>query len=84
MPFKSSNIPSKIFYSTIGAEILRIGRASSTAESFTMSSKHVIQRMKNQGADQKQLVRVLKRTYGRHEELKKFEANAAKFVLSLL
>ena len=30
MPYKSSNIPSKIFYSSIGAEILRIGRASTT------------------------------------------------------
>ena len=29
MPFKCSNIPNKMFYSTIGAEVLRICRATS-------------------------------------------------------
>ena len=45
MPYKSSNMPSKIFYSTIGAEVLRLGRASSTPDKFVVSCKTVIERM---------------------------------------
>ena len=83
MPYKSSNMPSKIFYSTIGAEVLRLGRASSTPDKFVVPCKAFIQRMLRQGAEYKQLVRVLKRTYGRHYVLKKFGRNAAEFVTSL-
>ena len=83
MPYKSSNIPSKTFYATIGAEILRIGRASSTPKSFSCAGKQIVQRMLRQGADANKLSKILKRTYGRHEVLKKFGVNAAQFVLSL-
>ena len=34
MPYKSSNIPSKIFYSSLGAKILRIGRATMSTTAF--------------------------------------------------
>ena len=39
MPFSSSNMPSKIFYSTIGAEILRIARATTKTDDFITSGK---------------------------------------------
>ena len=84
MPFKCSNMPSKIFYSTIGAEILRIGRASSTIGPFIKSAKSIIERMKDQGAQPKKLTDILKRTYGRHDVLKKFAADSVKFVSSLI
>ena len=61
MPFKCSNIPSKIFYSTIGAEILRIGRASSTVEPFIKSAKSIIEQMKDQGAHPKKIDRHFKK-----------------------
>ena len=83
MPFKSSNIPSKIFYSTLGAEVLRIGRASSNTDDFIRSAKIVIHRMKNQGVDQRNVTRVLKIAYGRHDALKKINANVVEFVKSL-
>ena len=35
MPGKSSNVPSSIVYSAIGAESLRIARASNNPESFS-------------------------------------------------
>ena len=72
-----------MFYATIGTEILRLGRASSSVKSFADSSKSVIKRMLNQGAKWKQVVRVMKRTYGRHDVLKKFGRNAVEFVSSL-
>ena len=84
MPFKSSNIPSKTFYATIGAEILRIGRACTSTEAFVKSARSILQRMLNQGAKIKDLDRLLKKTYGRHDILKKFNTNAVEFVTSLL
>ena len=51
MPFKCSNIPNKMFYSTIGAEVLRICRATSHYNFFLVSARNLITRMRNQGAD---------------------------------
>ena len=77
-------MPSKIFKATIGGEILRIGRASSTKESFVISARNVLERMKQQGAHVKELTKILNKTFGRHEELKKFAVNSVSFVSSLL
>ena len=41
MPGKSSNVPSSIVYSTIGAESLRIARASNNPESFSTALNHL-------------------------------------------
>ena len=50
MPDKSSNAPSTIVYSAIGAESLRIDRASNNPESFSTAIKPLIARMSRQGA----------------------------------
>ena len=84
MPFKSSNIPSKTFYATISAEILRIGRACTSTEAFTESARSILKRMLNQGAKIKDLDWLLKKTYGRHDVLEKFQNIAIEFVASLL
>ena len=49
MPDKSSNTPSSIVYSTIGAESLRIARASNNPESFSTAIKPLISHMSRQG-----------------------------------
>ena len=49
MPDKSSNVPSSIVYSAIGAESLRIVRASNNPESFSTGIKPLIARMSRQG-----------------------------------
>ena len=49
MPDKSSNVPSSIVYSAIGAESLRIARASNNPESFSTAIKPLIARMSRQG-----------------------------------
>ena len=38
MPFRTNNIPSKIFYSSIGAEVLRIARTTSNNVDFLHST----------------------------------------------
>ena len=48
MSNKSSNIPSSIVYSAIGAESLRIPRASNNPESFSTAIKPFIARMSRQ------------------------------------
>ena len=49
MPDKSSNVASSIVYSAIGAESLRIARASNNVESFSTAIKPLIARMSRQG-----------------------------------
>ena len=49
MPEKSSNVPSSIVYSAIGAESLRIARASNNPESFSTAIKPLIACMSRQG-----------------------------------
>ena len=46
---KSSNVPSNIVYSDIGAESLRIARASNNPESLSTAIKPFIVRMSRQG-----------------------------------
>ena len=75
-PYKSSTIPSKMFLSTISAEILRICRANSSVESFLKTSRILLLRMKKQGADNFGIRAVLKKMFNRHrEEFLKFQVN---------
>ena len=49
MPDKSSNVPSNTVYSVIGAESLRIARASNNLKSFATAIKPLIACMSGQG-----------------------------------
>ena len=49
MPFACSNIPRKMFYGSIGAEFLRIARATTKIEDVTTTCKQLLARMCNQG-----------------------------------
>ena len=49
IPDKSSNVPSSILRSAIGAESLRIARATNNPESFSTAIKSLIKRMSRQG-----------------------------------
>ena len=73
------HIPSAVFYNCVGAEILRIGRVSSTSENFKTDGKELLDRALKQGAKKVKLERLLKRNYGRHQALRKFHSNAKKF-----
>ena len=50
MPHRQSNMPSKMFYYTISAEVLRICRATSNFSDFVDSVKKLLKRMIKQGA----------------------------------
>ena len=49
IPDKSSNVPSSIVHSAIGAESLRIARTTNNPESFSTAIKSLIKRMSRQG-----------------------------------
>jgi hypothetical protein len=76
LPYKHSNMPSKMFYATIGAEILRICRATSGCADFITSTRLLLSRMRNQGLANKgtqnqglkndATKRILKDTMNRH------------------
>jgi len=66
MPDKASNMPSKIFYSSIDAEILRIARASNNSNSFFSSVKPLITRMCKQGACKQRTSNILKNFFNQH------------------
>ena len=67
MPFKSSNIPSNMFYSSIGAECLRIARACNNPESFSRAIKPLVERMIKQGGDIQRIKNCLKKFFNRHQ-----------------
>ena len=72
-PFHDSNLPVKMFYSTISAEILRICRASCKCHSFFASCSPFIERMLDQGAKKNKMSNSVGKTIGRHfSEFKKF------------
>ena len=50
LPFKNSNIPKIMFYSSACAEVLRICRATSNLYETTISAKSLISRIHRQGA----------------------------------
>ena len=68
MPFKNSNMPSFMFYSTAGAEILRIARASTDSMRFRAAAYNVIARMIKQGASISRLKNTIGKTYRNHTD----------------
>ena len=68
MPYLSSNIPKKIFYSALVGEFLRIARATLQISDFEPKAIDLIKRMLNQGADQKCVERYLLKIIRRHPE----------------
>jgi len=67
LPFKSSNIPNRMFYSSITAEILRICRASSNLVNAIESSNSLLCRMKAQGANISIVKRRLLKSLNKHQ-----------------
>ena len=81
MPFLCSNMPSTMFYSSLGAEVLRIGRANNDVTTFFNSTKCIIDRMIKQGGKIYNIIKILKKLYGRHfETFNKFAPTCKIFV----
>ena len=68
MPYLSSNIPKKIFYSALIGEFLRIARATLYLSDFKPKAKDLVTRMLNQGGDRKYIERYLLKIVRRHPD----------------
>ena len=80
LPFKDSNIPCNMFYSSIAAECLRICRATSSKVHATASIKIVVARMIKQGADPSKMESCISKMFNRHDINRKFGVNDNSFV----
>jgi hypothetical protein len=65
-PYKSSNMPLRMFYSTIGAEILRICRASSQYNFFINACQPLVIRMRTQGSKDDKLLQSINKIIHKH------------------
>ena len=81
LPFRESNIPKRMFYTTICAEILRICRATSSINDAVLSAKSIVDRMMKQGASKDTLRVFLKRSLNKHQiTVMKFDTSTENFI----
>ena len=66
IPDKSSNLPSSIVYSAIGAESLRIARASNNPELFSTAVRLLIACMSRQGVSIGKINRSILKVFNEH------------------
>ena len=84
MPFKCSNIPYKIFYSTISAEVLRICRATSSYLFFLESVRKLIIRMRKLHAETLGIKKIVTKMMCRHwQSFEKFGLSFEKIALDI-
>ena len=69
MPFLNSNMPSKIFYASLGSEVLRLGRTTNDVHSLKSNIDTLLKRMRNQGAKQINTEKVIKKVYGKNPDI---------------
>ena len=80
LPFRDSNIPAKMFYSSIAAECLRICRATTIDKHATSSIKSVVSRMVKQGAVMSRAKSTVMKLLNRHNISEKFGFKDNSFV----
>ena len=68
MPYLSSNIPKKIFYSALMGEFLRIARATLYLSDFAPKAKDLVDRIINQGGDRRCVEKFLLKIIKRHHD----------------
>ena len=67
LPYRNSNIPCRMFYSSIAAECLRVCRATSSENQAILSIKSLLFRMGRQGADNFKMKNFITRAFNRHQ-----------------
>ena len=85
MPFKSSNMPNKMFYSSACAEVIRICRATTNLEDTIVSARSLIKRMLKQGAILSALKSSLIKSLNKHHiSLDKFNISTQTMINRLI
>ena len=83
LPYRCSNIPKRMFYSSASAEILRICRATSNIDDATISARSLINRMRLQGAIDSTLKGFLFKSLNKHwVDISKFSVSIDTLILN--
>ena len=81
LPYKDSNMPNRMFYSSACAEVLRICRATSSQHNASLSAKSLVDRMLKQGATEHSLRIFLSKSLSKHQTLiTKFGTSTEDFI----
>ena len=83
-PYRSNNFPSNMFYSSIGADTLRIARASNNSDCFSLSIKPLVIRMLKQGACKEKLNNVLYKYFNNHQNDFQYVTRTTQELLALI
>ena len=75
LPFKSSNIPSRIFYSCVAAEALRVCRITSELDQVILAIKLLLRRMQDQGAAPQMMKKSITKIFRKNNIGNKFNAD---------
>ena len=82
MSFYCSNIPSKMFYESIGADFFRVSRATSKIEDLSRTCKHLLSRMSKQNGKMRITKFYLIKMIQRHQEVFIKSNKSIEFVFS--
>ena len=66
MPYLSSNMPSRIFYASLGGELLRISRCTTNISEFSKSSQCLLNRVNKQGAKISRVKKTIIKIFNNH------------------
>ena len=69
MPYASSNIPIRIFYSCFEAETIRIAKVNTNSNGFIETTNTLIEQFQRQGASNNKLKQSLDKVYGRNQSV---------------
>ena len=84
LPYRCSNIPKKMFISSIVAEILRIARVTSSLQHFLTSVQTLIKRMKSQGGEIVDIMTSTHKTISKHwEDFEKYSLTSRALTSSI-
>lgn len=84
LPYRDSNIPCRMFYSSITAECLRICRATTTHDDAITSIKGFLTRMMKQGAELPKIKNSIRKMVNKHQIAHKYNVNTNTFINQIL
>ena len=68
MPYISNNMPSRIFYSTLGGELLRIAQCTTRETVFRTTCCKLIDRIYSQGGEHNRIRKSINKIYTKHRD----------------
>ena len=83
LPYKDSNIPGRMFYSSIAAECLRISRSTSSVEQTVITITSLFERMYHQGAEKPKMRNSVSKVFNKHRIGAKFNTTTSALINQL-